>query len=741
MTFIHPLLLGGLILIGVPILLHLIMRQKPRHLLFPAVRFLLKRHQSNQRKLQLRHLLLLLMRMLLIACVCIALARPRVFSERLNLLSNDRPMAAVLIFDTSPSMEYNSGGKTRLDEAKRRGLELLGDLPDNSQVAVFDTADSGDEFRPVSFARERISALQIRPANYPITNQLARAYDLLSRLLQSQENPSDAPLPFIYVLSDRTQACWDFSQVENLIRLRDRVPPPGAHSVFVDVGIERPENLAIANLELPRQIIPIDGRVEIRATVSATGRAYDSEVVCRIDGEEAGRKPVQLIGGQSQVVTFEKRKPAPGLHQVEVALRASDSSLTFDDVRYATFEVRGNRKVLTLADDPGDALIWHVAMQSGSAFMATVKSTQEAAALGPKDLAAYQAVVLLGIRSPNFDLWQKLAQYVREGGGLAVIPGGSEMDNASNLKSYNGDATAQELLPATFDKTINVESGRGAIWNVEGFRHPVIAPFRIWVENANVDFFKEGREPAAVRYWAVTPRNADVIVSYSDAEKRPALLETKLDRQKFRGRVLMFTVPMDNAHSDSPKKPILQWHNYLPLFYLVLAQRTVGYLAGDAEEGNFNFLSGQSVPIPLPPEQRFPTYTIQGPGLTTAEAIVPRAQHENELNITKAVVPGNYLMVGGPEAARIAGFSLNIAPDETVLTRVPEEQIEALFGSGSVVPVDFKSNLREALLSRWSQPVEMFPWLMILLLLLLATENLLANKFYRQEDAKVEEEK
>src|SRR5437660_6823036 len=105
MTFVHPLLLTGLVLVGIPVLVHLIMRQKPKHLLFPALRFLMQKHRTNQRKLQLRHLLLLALRILLIAAVCLALARPKIFSERLNL-SGDRPVAAVMLFDTSYSMEY-----------------------------------------------------------------------------------------------------------------------------------------------------------------------------------------------------------------------------------------------------------------------------------------------------------------------------------------------------------------------------------------------------------------------------------------------------------------------------------------------------------------------------------------------------------------------------------------------------------------------------------------------------------
>src|SRR5207302_10010922 len=98
MTFIYPVLLGGFIFLGIPVLLHLIMRQKPKHLLFPAFRFLTRRHRSNQRKLQLRHLLLLALRMLLLAAVCLALARPKVFSERMRIGEN-RAVAAVLLFD------------------------------------------------------------------------------------------------------------------------------------------------------------------------------------------------------------------------------------------------------------------------------------------------------------------------------------------------------------------------------------------------------------------------------------------------------------------------------------------------------------------------------------------------------------------------------------------------------------------------------------------------------------------
>src|SRR5438067_9183479 len=99
MTFVHPALLAGLLFVGLPVLLHLLMRQKPKHLLFPAFRFLQQKAKTNQRKIRLRHLLLLLLRMLLIALICFALS---------SLRGRNQVGAVVLVVDTSPSMEYTA---------------------------------------------------------------------------------------------------------------------------------------------------------------------------------------------------------------------------------------------------------------------------------------------------------------------------------------------------------------------------------------------------------------------------------------------------------------------------------------------------------------------------------------------------------------------------------------------------------------------------------------------------------
>lgn len=728
MTFIYPILLGGLVLVGVPILLHLIMRQKPKHLLFPAFRFLLQRHRTNQRKIRFRHLLLLALRVLLIIAMCLALARPKVFSERLNL-GGDRPVAAVMVFDTSYSMGYESGGETRLDAARRRAQELLDELPEGSKVAVLDTAEPGGEWLPtLSLARDRISGLRLRPANGPVTGRLGEAYRLLADLDQATEIGQEALPRFLYVFSDRTQESWERNHSKDLQQLRDRLGVE-VHSTFVDVGVDAPADLALVAIELPRQVIPPADKVLLRATVRATGADCDTEVTCRIDDEKIPeRKPVKLAAGQSQVLVFERGGLSPGPHQVEIALANTDA-LPFNNTLFATFEVRGGRRVLTLVDDLGDAGPWRAALELTHAFQCEVRRFSEMSNVSPEDLSQrYQAVCLLNVAGPTDDLWQKLRRYVAGGGGLAVIPGGEELVKSA----YNENAAAQALLPGQFVKVVKAHGEEGVPWKATTYQHPVMAPFREWGQDPAYDL--ERLRPAAFRYWEVKPlpQDAAVIVSYADTENRPALLERQFDHKTVRGHVLLFTTPLDRSHLE-PGTKRERWNDYLTSwFYMALANKAIAYLAGDAEEANFLYLSGQQVTVPLPATPHFSTCTLTGPGLSATEAIVPRAEKQTEVTLTQASAPGNYSLIGDDGKWRFR-FSINVPPQESQLTRIAPESIEELFGPGAILTVGHGTSLREALQGRWKQPLELFPWLMILVLLALAVENFLANRFYRRE--------
>ncbi len=76
MTWLHPALLFGLGLVAIPVLLHFLMRQKPKKLVFPALRLVQQQRRSNAKRFRLRHLWLLLLRMAALAAIVFAIARP-----------------------------------------------------------------------------------------------------------------------------------------------------------------------------------------------------------------------------------------------------------------------------------------------------------------------------------------------------------------------------------------------------------------------------------------------------------------------------------------------------------------------------------------------------------------------------------------------------------------------------------------------------------------------------------------
>lgn len=721
MTFIHPLLLGGLLLAGLPVLLHLIMQQKPKQLPFPAFRFLVQRHRTNQRRLRLRHLLLLALRVLLVALVCLALARPKLFSEKFGF-GGQQPVNAVLLFDTSFSMEYVSGGRSRLEEARSRALELIQEFPEGSRVAVLDStvdpAEPSGEWLALGPARERIEALRPRPNNGPVTARLGDAYRLLADLEREQGDGEQGMPRFLYVFSDRTDGAWDTGRSKDLLALRERLGE-GVSTTFIDVGAENAANLALVEVRPRRQVIAAGQPLVVEATVRAVGADFTNLVKCRI-GDAVDQKEVTLAAGQSQVVTFERAGLVAGFHRIEVTLGTADA-LAFDNARFATAEVRGGRQVLIVADNPDEATFFQLALEVAQGFQCKVIRTAELDRLD--DATPYQVLCLFQVADPSPALWAAVERHLGKGGGVLVVPAGAELSHAA----YN-EGPARKLLPGEIRKLVtrSREEG-GADWNWEAsiYRHPLLKQYQEDRLKESTDFVRHPR--GATAYWDVAPHpdGGSALVTYADAEKRPAILERAFPAT--RGRLVLLTTKLDG-----------QWNDYLDsitTFYVALARRTCGYLAGYTEETNLNFFSGQMAMVSLPPQARLPnSFTLQGPSLTGTQAVIHRREGQSELEAPQAVTPGTYA-VAGEKGQQVGQFSVNIPPEESLLIRTAIEPIEELFGPGAVVPLDRATNLREVLQNRWGHPVELLPWLMMMVLLALAVENLLANKFYRASAA------
>jgi hypothetical protein len=727
-SFLIPGLLFGALLVAVPIVIHLIMRRKPKHLLFPAVRFLRQRYRTTVQKLRLRHILLLVMRMLLILLLAGALARPLLLGGP-DELSVDAAVAAVLIFDTSPSMEYQHEGQTRLAAAQAQAAKFLERLPADSDVAVMDTAEPGAQFVKVRDALLQVKNRQIRPRNRPVTDSLREAYRFI------EQAKIDKPL-LVCIFSDRTGASWSAEAVAaDLLPARGRLeklfgaPPP---CVYLDLSAPEPRNVAITGLSVKLENstagtslegllygVPLKGRMQLQASVQVTGTRVSTELLLFVDGRQVDAKSLDVTAQPGQtvadVVTFEPIAMTEAVLQGEVRLRGGDA-LDADNVRYWTL-VAPQRRVLIIADHSAEARFWRDALES------VRRLPMSCVVVTPKEVPAtltpdqYQAVCLMNVANPSAALWANLRQYVAAGGGLVIVPGDEVREEAY------WTAEAQAVMPARLVRIRDDVPPAGAFWVPENFDHPILRPFQEWERQT-----LPGR---VYRLWevAVDRGTGWTVVSYN-WQGLPALVERVSDPQEVRGRVVLFTTAM-SRHDDAGGK---KWNNYFDSNWLGLALPyvTTRHVLGAREERT-NYLLRESVRFWLPRDPGFSAYVLTGPDEARGE-IKPGAL---QVVIDEARQPGNYTAADPHGGAWQRHFSLNLPADETRLAteRPGVSDIEALLGPRTVFTAGEAPNLRELARAKLGQAPrsELLPYLMIGVLFILLGESLLANRFYRQE--------
>jgi hypothetical protein len=762
----NAILVAGVALVGLPILLHLIMKQEPKRLPFPAFRFLKQRLKTNQRKLRLRHLLLLLLRMLLIALFCLTLYQPSILSTGLIDLSGRQPVAVVIVIDTSAGMGYAEGNKSNLEEACARATELVNDLPDGSRIAIVETGDPvGDWLPSASDARTKLADIAKKApkpgqhsyaagSSQPVTSSLVHAYQLLKTVDEQSDTQETLPR-LVAIFTDRAASSWDASRVEDLKKLRDAVPPPAVAHAVVDVGTDKPVNVALLSAEMhdgrPQQV-PANQPVAVTVTVASIGLDVRPVVLAVLDDGRPLRKEVEVKDGQTQTLTFDFRDLKPGLHQLRFELENADA-LMADNRRYFTFRVAEPRKVLAITDEPGDpengnygdAHFWRLAINANREFACDVVKTDAVT-----DLAQYEAVTLLSAARPDAVLWDKLQKYVEAGGKLIVAPPG---DDRLVLDAYNGEA-ATKVLPGAFkdkpaDMTQLPENNprrRGVAWSVltkndaeadRELQHPMLAPIKGWKAKADVDAVRNPRK--AYRYWLVEPRGGGRTVAFYDnddeAKNRHAAV---LERDLGKGRVILLTTkvePPGDADWNDYWAPGNSWIVAFPDLLL-------RYAAGSAADVNFNHPVGAAVTVPLAKllAGRRDNLTLIGLGIAGTDALLRIGERQTDVRIgpPRTDVAGNLRIAaanpppGSPPYEE--GFSLNVPPEESTLDKAPVEAVESLTGEGTVIPVGKNVPLAEMLeKSPISQrPVDLFPWLLLAVLALLVLENFLSNRFYRR---------
>jgi hypothetical protein len=710
-TFLHASLAAGAAAAAIPVILHLILRQKPRHEMFPALRLIRQRHRVNLRKLRIRHWLLLAMRMLLIALMALALARPSIHGASF-IPDQQAPVAAALVFDTSMSMEYQVQGKTRLAEAQRIAKELVKEFPDGSEALVLDSAEPTARFFPeLTLVQQRIDSLRLRPKAGSLNQAIVEACRGL--------NESDRTRKEIYVFTDLTTGSFS---VEGATEVRTALESmKGGVAVYLlNVCPAELNNAFIVEATPSAEVLPANSDALVRATVEVTGQAEPMLLEFLLDGETRGTRQL----GSERRAEFPLPRLKPGVYQGQIVLR-NGGGLAFDDKRFLAIEVRPESRVLIVSDIERDSELLEAAL-APELLIQQQRSRHRcerilSSRLADKRLADYDVICLVNVQDLAAPRWADLASFVMSGGGLGVFLG-----NRVQPDNYNQEV-AQDFLPVKLDKVATPKEPVGM--QAPAPSHPVVRKIHEW-------------DPAALGQVGVeryiraelSGKNSRRVIDFADGSI--AVAERALGGTRL-GRVVVCTTPLGSGPRDKP------W-NDLPAFgalFVPLVDNLINHLAGHAEQ-QLNYQVGQDVLLRPNRGQKFGAYLLHSPNSDeptrhtadagrAADSTGDASASDGSVVVVAPELLGNYRVTGGQgDQAFRKVFSVNPNPAESRLDPISATELTVLLGEGNFAVARTADELREVMgdvrIGR-----ELYPWLMPLLVLIFAFEHLLANRFYK----------
>ena len=368
--FVNPLLLWLGALVGVPILIYLINRQRYRRRKWAAMEFLLKALKKSRRRLQVQNLLLLLIRCLIVLLLALAVSRPRMLSDTASstVAGNKNWIFAV---DTSFSMDYVDGGSSLLESAKQTILDVVGTyVEEDAYVAVMTLG----HVPAVVLERKQMNStnralleaelgrLTGTSRGLRLVTSLRSIKDLSEQFVASDGGPVEPCR--IVLLSDLQRKDWlgdEGPRSPELKQLLKELKQDGHDVVFSRIGASesnRP-NVAVTDLAVKPDLFSKGVTVEIQVTLrnygdkEADGLVFTIQVDPAMGAEsgEAGEGEILRIpAGGTVTRSLPYRFDEPGYHTVVAEVRTD--GLVIDNKRFLAVEVRDEIEVLLVDGDP-----------------------------------------------------------------------------------------------------------------------------------------------------------------------------------------------------------------------------------------------------------------------------------------------------------------------------------------------------------------------------------------------------
>jgi hypothetical protein len=414
MTFLNWAMLAALVAIAIPILIHLLNRQKATLVDWGAMRFLLESLTSRSRRILIEEIILLALRCLAVALLVLALARPflpsrstvpwavvvpailaaamcagiaaavwssararwillgvaavlvagAVFASGLefwlqgkewSLSGGERDVAIVI--DGSTSMTIPVGGQTNLQRAVEEARAVIEACrpADAASIIVAGPVPRPVVANPTADRKELDAALRkLTPTGGPM-----RVLDSLiaaGASLGQGHNPAKK----IVLITDgqsvgweaRNDGRWEFLAAG----LKDVAVAPNTTQIICRL-LPLPKNLrnvAVADVRFSRKIIGTDRPVRIDVTILNSGTTIIEPLALElaVDGVGVARQEsAEMSVGASQTVRFDYLFGRPGLHVVTAKV-LSDDEIPSDNLAVRIVQAVDRMPVLVVEGDP-----------------------------------------------------------------------------------------------------------------------------------------------------------------------------------------------------------------------------------------------------------------------------------------------------------------------------------------------------------------------------------------------------
>ncbi len=685
MTFLNSALLAALTLGLIPILIHLLNRQRFKQVDFPTLRFLQEMQRQKMRRVKVRQWLLLLLRTLAVLALVMAMARPVLRSEASLIGGGDARASVVLVLDRTASMSTESPSGTRFRELQVRAQELVQALGTNDEIQIV-WADAKPEVFPDSptqhrtLIREAIESASVTEAGGSITDAIGIARSLLG---QSQNL-----LKEVYIISDFSGSAWPESPPITPIL------PDDVRLYLVSTDASSVSNVGIVSAEITSRLIAPGRPVELSFSVKNSGSddRNDRIVGVYLDGKRVAQTRLSVRAGETRIEQIRFVPESVGDLTGYVRLEDTDE-FSGDDVRRYVLRVPARLNVAVAGSDGHARRLTALALDPSGRGESFVHSLElSPAQLEAEDWSAFDAIFVIDAPAFSSAFSERARSYLQTGHGLFIAAG-------PNFDLRAHALWMQEIgLPLPLD--VEELSDTGIRWSKVDLDHPL---FEGIFQEKPADVSPEFMRRVAVARGAA---NASTVIESSGGA--PLLVEATQGR----GRAFFLT-----------SSPDPEWSTlYRAGIFSPLMTGCAAYLAGFGDAGTqLATTIGQNTELLLRDAEQL-QYDLVKDQMSIRLTALPVSGGQS-LRIPPLSATGDYMLL--QDSRLIRPLVVNTPQRESEVAQLDDDDLLELLGGQQIQLSEGQNFMAVVREGRYGH--ELWKLFLFIALALLVTEMFLAR--------------